>query len=121
MSSGVLNMFRNLQRKLNPRLGTGTVCLPLPLGEGRGEGLVRQARNNSPGFSPFSRRATSQFFYAVDAWEEFLNGLRAEARSNVVVAVCAQALTPTLSQREREATCTTTPGLGAITLHAFVW
>src|SRR2546430_13304440 len=87
MSSGVLNMFRNLQRKLNPRLGTGTVCLPLPLGEGRGEGLVRQARNNSPGFSPFSKRATSQFFYAVDAWEEFLNGLRAEARSNVVVAV----------------------------------
>jgi hypothetical protein len=54
------------------------------------EGLVRQARNNSPGFSPFSRRATSQFFNAVDACEEFLNGLRAEARSNVVVAVCAQ-------------------------------
>ena len=66
----------------------------VPLGEGRGEGLVQRARNNSPGFSPFSRRATSQFFYAVDAWEEFLNGLRAEARSNVVVAVCAQALTP---------------------------
>ena len=29
---------------------------------------------------------------------ESLNGLRAEARSNVVVAVCAQALSPTLSQ-----------------------
>src|SRR3989440_2578480 len=80
----------------------------VPLGEGRGEGLVQRARNNSPGFSPFSRRATSQFFYAVDVGEEFLNGLRTEARSNVVVAVWAQALTPTLSQREREATCTTT-------------
>ncbi|MDX6500599.1 MAG: hypothetical protein QOG23_3859 [Blastocatellia bacterium] len=78
--------------------GSGTVCLPLPLGEGRGEGLVRQARNNSPGFSPFSIGATSQFFNAVDAGEEFLNGLRPEARSNVVDAVCAQALTPTLSK-----------------------
>ncbi|MDX6501350.1 MAG: hypothetical protein QOG23_4610 [Blastocatellia bacterium] len=87
---------------------SGTVWLPLPLGEGRGEGLVRQARDNSPGFSPFSRRATSQFFNAIDACEEFLNGLRAEARSNVVVAVCAQALTPTLSQRERESNCSTT-------------
>src|SRR5712692_1681619 len=60
-----------------------TVCLPLPLGEGRGEGLVGQARNDSPGFSPFSRRATSQFFNAGDACEEFLDGLRAEARSNL--------------------------------------
>ena len=41
--------------------------LPLPLGEGWGEGLVRQARNNSQGFSPLSRRATSQFFNAVYA------------------------------------------------------
>ena len=30
--------------------------------------------------------------------EESLNGLRAEAHSNVVVAVCAKALSPTLSQ-----------------------
>src|SRR5947207_4102250 len=67
----------------------GTVCLPLPLGEGRGEGLVRQARNNSQGFSS-------------------LNGLRAEARSTVVNAVWAQALTPTLSQRERESNSITT-------------
>jgi hypothetical protein len=37
------------------------------LREGRGEGLVRQARNNSPGFSPLSRRAISQFFNAVHA------------------------------------------------------
>ncbi|MDX6306589.1 MAG: hypothetical protein QOI77_3558 [Blastocatellia bacterium] len=44
-----------------------------------------KARNNSPGFSPFSRGDTSQFFNAVDACEEFLNGLRAEARGNVVV------------------------------------
>ena len=72
----------------------------LSLWEGRGEGLVRQSRNNSPGFSPFSRRATSQFFKAVDACKEFLNGLWAEARSNVVVAVCAQALTPTLPKGE---------------------
>ncbi|MDX6303953.1 MAG: hypothetical protein QOI77_922, partial [Blastocatellia bacterium] len=36
-----------------------------------------------------------------------LNGLRAEARSTVMVAVCAQALTPTLSQRERESNRTT--------------
>ena len=70
----------------------------LPLGEGWGEGLLREARNNSPGFSPLSRRATNQFFNAVDACEEFLNGLRAEARSNVVVAVCAQALTVPLPQ-----------------------
>jgi hypothetical protein len=42
--------------------GSGTVCLPLPLGEGRGEGLVRLAPNNSSGFSPLSRRATNQFF-----------------------------------------------------------
>ena len=47
--------------------GSGTVCLPLPLGEGRGEGLGRQARINAPGFSPLSRRATSEFFNAVDA------------------------------------------------------
>ncbi|MDX6499807.1 MAG: hypothetical protein QOG23_3067, partial [Blastocatellia bacterium] len=48
-----------------------------------------------------------QFFNAVDACEEFLDGLRAEARGNVVVAVCAQTLTPTLSQKERESNCTT--------------
>src|SRR6266516_7680260 len=82
--------------------------LPLPLGEGRGEGLVRQARNNSAGFSPLSRLATSQFFNAA-ACQEFLNELRAEARSDVVFAICAQPLTPTLSQRERESNCTTTP------------
>src|SRR5438094_725966 len=34
-----------------------------------------------------------------DDCEEFLNGLRAEARSDVVFAICAQPLTPTLSQR----------------------
>src|SRR6266516_2809619 len=79
--------------------------LPLPLGEGRGEGLVRQARNNSPGFSP---RAASRFFNAVHVCEEFLNGLRAEARSKVVIAICAQALTLTLPQRETESNCTTT-------------
>src|SRR6266516_1290291 len=79
--------------------------LPLPLGEGRGEGLVWQARNNSPGFSP---RAASRFFNAVHVCEEFLNGLRAEARSKIVVVICAQALTLTLSQRERESNCTTT-------------
>src|SRR2546423_14331878 len=44
-----------------------------------GEGLARQVRNNSQGFSPFSRRA-----------------------------VWAQALTPTLSQRETESNCNTT-------------
>jgi hypothetical protein len=64
--------------------------------------LGREARNNSPGFSPLSRQATSQFVKAVDACEEFLNGLRAEARSNVVVAICAQALSPSLSQRKSQ-------------------
>jgi glycosyltransferase involved in cell wall biosynthesis len=47
--------------------GSGTVCLPLPLGEGRGEGLARQARNTSPGFSQLSSRATNEIFNAVDA------------------------------------------------------
>ena len=75
--------------------------------EGRGEGLVRQAWNNSSGFSPLSRRDPISSSTPLMR-EEFLNGLRAEARGNVVVAVCAQALTPTLSQRERESTCTTT-------------
>jgi hypothetical protein len=60
--------------------------------------LVREARNNSPGFSPLSRRVASQLVKAFDAGEEFLNGFRAEARSNVVVAICAKAL----SQKERE-------------------
>jgi hypothetical protein len=81
---------------VNGLSGSGTVCLTLLLGEGRGECLVQQARNNSPGFSPFSRRATSQFFNARDAGEGILNGLRAEAGSNVVIAVCTQALTPAL-------------------------
>jgi len=40
--------------------------------------------------------------------EEFLDELRAEARSNFLVAVCTQALTPTLSHRERESNCITT-------------
>ena len=40
---GAANMQNNVT------LGSGTVCLPLPLGEGRGEGLVRQARNNFTG------------------------------------------------------------------------
>jgi len=31
-----------------------------------------------------------------------MNGMRAKARRNVVVTFCAQALTPTLSQTERE-------------------
>jgi hypothetical protein len=31
--------------------------------------------------------------HGVNAGEEFLNGLRAEARSNAVFAICAQALT----------------------------
>jgi hypothetical protein len=34
--------------------------------------------------------------------------LRAEARANIVIAICAQALTPTLSQRVRELNCATT-------------
>ena len=46
--------------------------------------------------------------------KKLLNGLRAEARSTVVVAVWAQALTPTLSQRERESNCTTTVKLSLI-------
>ena len=64
------------------------------LGEGRGEGLVQQARNNSPGFSPLSSRATSQCFNTADAAKNSLTDLRAEARRTIVVAVSAQALSP---------------------------
>ena len=38
--------------------------------------------------------------------KDFLDGLWAEARGKVVVAISAKALTPTLSQRERESNCT---------------
>jgi hypothetical protein len=88
-----------------PPMACKTVCKrvvvqfdSLSLGEGRGEGLARQVRNNSPGFSPLSRQATGQFFDGIDACEEFLDGLRAEARRKVcVVGICAPALTPPLS------------------------
>src|SRR2546421_9295982 len=80
---------------------SGTVLTPSPLGEGRGEGLVRRTRINSPGFSPLSRTSHQSIPSAVHVCEEFLNGLRAEARSNVVVAVCAQALTVQAGHRLR--------------------
>ena len=37
-------------------------ALPLPLGEGRGEGLVRAAENEFTGLSPSSRRVASELF-----------------------------------------------------------
>src|SRR5205814_6580257 len=88
-------------------------CLPLPLGEGRGEGIVRRFRNNLPGFSPLLKRGHQSILQRRRCCDETLNGLRAEARSHVVVVVCAQALTPTLSQRERESYCTTTENTNA--------
>src|SRR6185369_13965961 len=48
---------------------------------------------NSLGFSPLSRRATSQFSNLL-MLRKFMNGMRAKARRNVVVTFCAQALTP---------------------------
>src|SRR5438034_10883742 len=69
--------------------GSGTACLPLPLGEGRGEGIVRRSRNNPPGFSPLLKRGHQSILQRRRCCDETLNGLRAEARSHVVVVVCA--------------------------------
>jgi len=53
---------------LNDRRGVVPFGSLSHFGEGRGEGLARNAQNNSPGFSPLSRTTTTgQFFNHVDA------------------------------------------------------
>src|SRR6266478_9410992 len=88
--------------------GSGRVCLPLPLGEGRGEGLVRQRGIIHRALARFGDEPPVNSSTLLMLAKRLLNGLRAEARSTIVVAVWAQDLTPTLSHRERESNCTTT-------------
>lgn len=95
--------MKNLRNKTQ-KLVAVLACAPFL---GVWAGAVSAKDKNLPGFSPLSETNPQSILRRLRSHEEFLNGCGPKPGSKRCDAG-VQALTPTLSQRERDSNCNTT-------------